>query len=80
MAKRHRRRKSRSKQTADLPKGAHLLPNGSYVTTMIGSADARGRRLRVHAVHRAEPDPKAVAQALLALVLEQAQAEQEHAD
>jgi hypothetical protein len=36
-----------------------------------------GRVLRVRAVHRVEPDATAVAQALIAIVLEQAQAERD---
>ena len=71
MAKRHRRRKFRTNHTNALPKGAYLLPNGNYVTTTIGSADARGRRLRIRAVNRAEPDAKLVARALIELVIEQ---------
>ena len=75
------KKRKRRARASTRPKGSHPLPTGGYIATgPWGPPDKRGRRLRIRAVHRAEPDPKAVAQALLAIVLEQAQAEQEHAD
>jgi hypothetical protein len=55
------------------PKGSYPLPTGGYVITgSWGPPDKRGRRLRIRAAHRAEVDPKAVAQVLIALAVEQA--------
>lgn len=68
--KRHARRSAR-------PKGSYPLPTGGYVSSSTYRSPRTGRVLRVRAVHRAEPDPKAAAQALMAIVLEQAQAEQD---
>jgi hypothetical protein len=66
MPKDEKKRPSRSKYPDALPKGAFPLPNGNYVTTSISEPDARGRRIRIRAVHRAEPDLKLLAQALIA--------------
>ena len=55
-----------------LPKGAYPLPNGNYVVTgSWGPLNERGRRFRVQAIHRAELDPKKIADALIAIALEQ---------
>jgi hypothetical protein len=70
MTKQHKRRHSRGKHA--LPKGAHRLPNGNYVVTTYYRT-AKGRTLRVDGVHRAEPDAKKVAQALIDIVLEEQQ-------
>jgi hypothetical protein len=74
MTSRRRRRRSRSKYPNALPKGAYYLPNGSYVTQSVGPPNQRGQRPRVRGVHRSVPDPKAVAQALLAIAIERVQA------
>ena len=71
-----RRRRSRSTRLDSRPKGAYPLPTGGYVSDSVGPLDKRGRRIRIRAVHRAEIDPKAVAQVLIAIVVEQAQADQ----
>jgi hypothetical protein len=60
------------------PKGSYPLPTGGYISAgSWGPPDKRGRRLRIRAVHRAEVDPKAIAQVLIALAIEKAQAERE---
>ena len=72
MTKRKRKRASRAKQHNARPKGAYVLPTGDYVVQSIGPPDTRGRRIRVRAVHRAEPDAAKVAQALIAIGIERA--------
>ena len=78
MAKRRRKRASRTRRPNARPKGAYPLPTGDYVMQSIGPPDKRGRRLRIRAVHRAEPDAAKVAQALIALAIEQAQDRADH--
>jgi hypothetical protein len=56
-----------------LPKSAYRLPTGGYVTESVGPANKRGRRIRIRAVHRDEIDADNVAQALIAISLEQNQ-------
>ena len=71
-----RRRPSRVRRRNSLPKGADRLPIGDDVVTgSWGPPDKRGRRIRVRAIHRAEPDAAKVAQALIALAIELAQAD-----
>ena len=66
-----RTRPSRSKHPDGLPKGGYRLPNGNYVTESVGPPNSKGRRLRITAVHRAEPDPAQVAKVLVAWMLAQ---------
>jgi len=73
-----RRRRSRAKRPGGLPKGAHRRPDGNYVVQSVGPPDKRGRRLRIRAVHRSEPDATKVAQALIAIAIEQAQGPADH--
>lgn len=69
-----RKPRKRKQRKNDLPKGAYRLPDGNYVTTgPWGQPDKKGRRIRVTAVHRAEPDVRLLARALLEV------AKQEHA-
>jgi hypothetical protein len=75
MTNRRKRRKSRAKHSTGPPRGAYPLPSGGYVTESVGPPDRRGRRIRIRAVHRDQPDAAMVAQALIALVIERAQAE-----
>jgi hypothetical protein len=70
-----RKRKSRPKHRNGPPKGAYRLPTGGYVTESVGPLNKRGRRVRIVAVHRDEPDPRKVANALIAIVLEQRRAQ-----
>lgn len=70
------KRKRRARRSAR-PKGSYPLPTGGYVSTSTYRSPRTRRVLRVRAAHRAEPDAKAVAQALVAIVLEQAQATQD---
>jgi hypothetical protein len=72
MAKRRRRSRGSTR-----PKGSYPLPTGGYLSTSAHRSERTGRVLRIRAVHRAEVDPKAVAQALIALAIEQAQAERD---
>jgi hypothetical protein len=53
------------------PKGSYLLPTGGYLSTSSYHSPQRGRVLRIHAVHRAEPDARFVAQAVLDVVTRQ---------
>lgn len=69
------KRKRRARRSTR-PKGSYPLPTGGYVSTSSYHSARTGRVLRVRTVHRAEVDPKAVAQALMALAIEQAQAKQ----
>lgn len=78
MTNRRRRRSSHSKQSQSQPKGSYPLPDGTYVTESIGPPDRRGRRLRIRAVHHAEPDADKVARALIAWVIERAQDRADH--
>jgi hypothetical protein len=64
-----KRRKSRAKNA--LPKGSYPVPAGGYVTESV-HVSADGRRLRVKAYHRAEPDLEMLARALIALADDQA--------
>jgi hypothetical protein len=51
--------------------------------TSVGPPNKRGRRMRILAVHRDEPDPKKLADALIAIVLERHRAqhgEDHHSD
>jgi hypothetical protein len=66
----HHRRRSRSRNLEGLRKGAYRLPTGGYVTESVGLPNKRGRRIRIVAVHRQEPDPKKIADALIAIILE----------
>lgn len=60
--KKHNNKSSASK----LPKGAHRLPDGNYVTVGKWSEpDHRGRRIRITAVHKDPPDIEKLAWAFL---------------
>ena len=72
MTKRRRKRASRARRSSSRPKGSYPLPAGDYVVQSVGPLDKRGRRLRIKAVHRAEPDAAKVAQALIELAQERA--------
>lgn len=74
MSQRPKGRKSRAKNHVP-PKGAYWLPTGDYVVRSIGPLNKAGRRIRIHAVHRAEPDAAKVAQALIAIAIERAHAD-----
>jgi hypothetical protein len=54
-----------------LPKGAFRLPDGRWATESVGPPDARGRRIRVRAIHRDPPDLRALAQVFVDLAAEQ---------
>jgi hypothetical protein len=71
-----RTRRSRSKRKDSLPKGAYRLPTGGCVTDFV-APPMRGRRIRVVAVHRDEPDADKVARALIAIVLDEHQRNQD---
>src|SRR4051812_38328946 len=63
---RKKHHKSRAKQANGLPKGAYRLPNGNIMLPPVVSApDKRGRRIRVEAELRAEPDVKQIARILV---------------
>jgi hypothetical protein len=67
-----RRRNCRDTRPNPRPKGAYPLPNGDYVVVgPCGPHDKRGRSIRIRAVHRAEPNARFVAQALLDIVASQ---------
>lgn len=70
------KRKRRSRGSTR-PKGSYPLPTGGYVSTSSYRSPRTGRVLRIHAAHRAEMDPKTVAQALIAIAIEQAHAERD---
>jgi hypothetical protein len=63
---------SRSDRSSHLPKGAHRLPSGNYVMSSVGPPNKHGRRVRITAVHCAEPDPTQIAKVLIAWILDQA--------
>lgn len=63
------KRPRRSRRKSALPKGAYRLPQGGHVTESVHVA--KGRRIRIRAVHRAEPDYKKLALALLELAKQQ---------
>lgn len=71
MAKRRRAKKSNTNPKR--PKGSYPLSSGDYVVTgpwiPVGK---KGRAIRTRAVHRAEPDAKVVAQALLQIAASEA--------
>jgi hypothetical protein len=67
MAKRRRRAGGSAR-----PKGSYPLPTGGYVSASTYRSARTGRLFRIRAAHRAEVDPKAVAQVLIALAIEQA--------
>ncbi len=75
-----RRRRSRSKHSG-LPKCAYRLPTGGYVTeSTYHTVDARSgkpRVIKVIAHHYAQPDVDQVARALLAIVLDERQDDQD---
>ncbi len=80
MTKRRKKRRSRARDPNGLPKGAYRLPDGNYMTAPVTTTSARGRRISVRAVVRAEPDAKKVADVLLAIVTERAEAERRARD
>ena len=55
-----------------LPKSAYPHPGGGYVIQHITEPDDRGRRLRVRGHVKAEPDPKRIAEVIIAVALKQA--------
>jgi hypothetical protein len=57
--------------------GAYPHPAGGYLSESVSPPDKRARRIRIRAVHRAQVDPKAVAQVVIAIAVEQAQAERD---
>jgi len=59
-----RGRPNRRSRAGNRPKGSYPLPDGSYVVERT-YAGTSARRLHVTAVHRAEPDPRLIARALL---------------
>ena len=70
MSKRRRPRRSLARHPNGLPKGAYRLPTGGYVVEgPWGPRNKRGRRIRIIAVHRDQPDAAKIAQALLAIVV-----------
>lgn len=77
---RRRRRTSTAAKQTRLPKGAYRLPKGGYVTMSVGSTDAKGRRLRVTAVHCGQPNLDALAKVVLALAAQLALKQQQASD
>jgi hypothetical protein len=69
-------KRKRGAHRSTCPKGSYPLPTGGYISTSAYRSERTGRVLRVRAVHRDVVDPKAVAQALIAIAIEQAQAQQ----
>jgi hypothetical protein len=63
-----------------LPKSAYPHPGGGYVIQHITEPDDRGRRLRVRGHVKAEPDPKRIAEVIIAVALEQVGRSSEHRD
>jgi hypothetical protein len=76
----HKRRRSRARNRSGPPKGAYRLPTGGYaVEGPWGPPNKRGRRIRMVAVHRDEPDVDKMIRALLGIIAEQ-QLEQRQSD
>ncbi len=66
------KRKPRANNPNVLPKSAYRLPSGNYVVERSwGPPNRRGRRLRITAVHRGQPDANKLAQVLLDIVTQQ---------
>ena len=69
-----RRRRSRAKKTSALPKGAYRLPTGGYVRSGPTTApNKQGRRFRIVAVHRDEPDVDKITRAMLDIIVDEQQ-------
>jgi len=67
------RRRSRAKPGA-LPKGSCRLSDGGYVVAGPWSPPSkRGRRIRIVAVRRDEPDANKIARALLDIIIDEQQ-------
>lgn len=69
-------KRRRHLRSSHRPKGSYPLPTGGYMSTSTYRSSRTGRVIRIRAVHRTDIDPKAVAQALIAIMIEQAQTEQ----
>jgi len=68
-------KKRKSRRKGPLPKGAYRLPNGNYVTEHVGPYydTQRGpERLRLRAVHIDPPNVEKLAQAFMAIAVEEA--------
>ena len=82
MSKSRKKRRSRARCRSGLPKGAYRTPDGGYVTesrTGVGSGKNRYTWV-VRAKHRAEPDLKRFARALVYLDREELEAERKQRD
>lgn len=72
--------KKHNKANPKLPKGAHRLPTGSYVSVGKWSeADRRGRRVRITAVHKDPPDMDKLTRAFLHLAQQLTEADAQRA-
>lgn len=67
MTKPRRLRKARAKRYDGLPKDAHRLPTGGYVTKPVGGVTANGRHVYVQGIRRDDPDVRSLARAFLRL-------------